>query len=153
MAEASAARRLFFPSLAGYSAAWLANDLVAGAKGQRHRRHVTAAQAGLYAFIAGSLLFAAFGANRYLSVGADSTIAPIFAGSLAALAATGSAEYAALVGFTAVAAGSFLLLAGLLRAGWIADLLSVPVTVGFAMYIRRDALGDVGGDGFAGFAL
>jgi len=140
MAEASAARRLFFPSLAGYSAAWLANDLVAGAllaaiaipdQLATARLAGMPAQAGLYAFIAGSLLFAAFGANRYLSVGADSTIAPIFAGSLAALAATGSVEYAALVGFTALAAGSFLLLAGLLRAGWIADLLSVPVTVGF----------------------
>jgi MFS superfamily sulfate permease-like transporter len=89
------------------------------------------AQAGLYAFVAGSLAFAAFGVNRYLSAGADSTIAPIFAGSLAALATSGSAEYTALVGFTALVAGALLVLAGLLRAGWIADFLSVPVTVGF----------------------
>src|SRR5262249_44732596 len=33
--------------------------------------------AGLLAFAAGSLAFAAFGASRFLSVGADSTIAPI----------------------------------------------------------------------------
>jgi MFS superfamily sulfate permease-like transporter len=89
------------------------------------------AQAGLYAFIAGSLAFAAFGVNRYLSAGADSTIAPIFAGSLAALAASGSPEYSALVGFVALGAGTLLVVAGLLRAGWIADFLSVPVTVGF----------------------
>jgi MFS superfamily sulfate permease-like transporter len=41
-----------------------------------------APQIGLFAFIAGSLAFAAFGASRYLSAGADSTITPIFAGGL-----------------------------------------------------------------------
>src|SRR5262249_135277 len=52
--------------------------------------------AGLFAFAAGSLAYAAFGANRFTSVGADSTIAPIMAGGLAAMAATGSAAYAGL---------------------------------------------------------
>jgi MFS superfamily sulfate permease-like transporter len=39
-------------------------------------------ETGLYAFAAGSLAFAAFGVNRFMSVAADSTIAPIFAGGL-----------------------------------------------------------------------
>jgi len=133
-------KRLIVPSLAGYRTAWLAGDLVAGAmlaaiavpeQLATARLAGMPAQAGLWAFIAGSLAFAAFGVNRYLSVGADSTIAPIFAGSLAALAASGSSEYAALVGFVALATGTLLVVAGLLRAGWIADLLSVPVTTGF----------------------
>jgi sulfate permease, SulP family len=51
-------------------------------------------ETGLYAFAAGSLAFAAFGANRFMSVAADSTIAPIFAGGLAAMAAAGSQDYA-----------------------------------------------------------
>jgi MFS superfamily sulfate permease-like transporter len=131
---------LIFPSLQGYRRAWLSSDLIAGvmlAAIAIPEQLATArlagmpAQTGLYAFVAGSLAFAAFGANRYLSSGADSTIAPIFAGSLAALAASGSPEYLGLVGFVALVAGALLLLAGLLRAGWIADLLSVPVTVGF----------------------
>src|SRR4051812_23660772 len=50
-------------------------------------------ETGFYAFIAGSLGFALFGANRFLSCGADSTITPIFAGGLALLAAGGSPEY------------------------------------------------------------
>jgi MFS superfamily sulfate permease-like transporter len=54
-------------------------------------------ETGLYAFAAGSLTFAAFGANRFMSVAADSTIAPIFAGGVASLAATGSPHYAQLV--------------------------------------------------------
>jgi MFS superfamily sulfate permease-like transporter len=127
-------------TLAGYRAAWLSADLIAGlvlAAIAIPEQLATArlagmpAQTGLYAFIAGSLAFAALGANRYLSVGADSTIAPIFAGSLAAFAGSGSPEYAALVGFVALAAGALLLAAGALHAGWIADLLSVPVTAGF----------------------
>src|SRR3954464_12296442 len=47
-------------------------------------------QIGFFAFMAGSLGFAMLGGNRFLSCGADSTITPIFAGGLAALAATGS---------------------------------------------------------------
>ena len=53
-------------------------------------------QVGFFAFIAGTLAFAIFGSSRLLSVGADSTITPIFAGSLALLAASGSPDYAAL---------------------------------------------------------
>jgi MFS superfamily sulfate permease-like transporter len=51
--------------------------------------------AGLIAFAAGAIGFAAFGANRFLAC-ADLTIAPIFAGGLATLAATESRDYFAL---------------------------------------------------------
>ena len=44
------------------------------------------AVAGLYAFVAGSLLYALLGTNRHLSVGADSTIAPVLATGVAAVA-------------------------------------------------------------------
>jgi MFS superfamily sulfate permease-like transporter len=90
-----------------------------------------APQIGLFAFIAGSLTFAAFGANRYLSVGADSTITPIFAGGLALLAVATAPEYAALAGVLALLVGMILIVGGFFRLGWIADLLSVPVTTGF----------------------
>src|SRR6516225_2357650 len=86
--------------------------------------------AGLLAFAAGTAAFAAFGMNRYMSVGADSTIAPIFASSLALIAAANSGHYATLAAVLAVLIGVALLVAGLLRVGWIADLLSVPVTTG-----------------------
>jgi MFS superfamily sulfate permease-like transporter len=88
-------------------------------------------QIGFFAFIAGSLAFAAFGSSRYLSSGADSTIAPIFAGSLTTIAATGSPHYAELAAILSLMVGAILIGAGLFRAGWIADLLSVPVTTGF----------------------
>jgi sulfate permease, SulP family len=88
-------------------------------------------QIGFFAFWAGSLAFAAFGSNRFLSCGADSTITPIFAGGLAVLAASGSSEYLALAAALAVMVGLLLLGAGVFRLGWIADLLSIPVTIGF----------------------
>jgi sulfate permease, SulP family len=88
-------------------------------------------EAGLFTFIAGTIGFAVFGTNRFLSAGADSTIAPIFAGGLAALAAKGSADYAELAGMLAVMVGVILITASVLRAGWIADMLSIPVTTGF----------------------
>jgi sulfate permease, SulP family len=57
-------------------------------------------ETGLYAFAAGSLAFAAL--NRFMSVAADSTIAPIFAGGLVSIAAAGSANYAELATLLAV---------------------------------------------------
>jgi len=88
-------------------------------------------ETGLYAFAAGSLAFAAFGANRFMSVAADSTIAPIFAGGLASLAVVGTPHYGELVTLLALMVGAILVAVGALRAGWLATLLSVPVTTGF----------------------
>jgi SulP family sulfate permease len=90
-----------------------------------------APQIGFLAIVAGSIGFAAFGSNRSMSVGADSTITPIFAGGLAVIAATGSPHYTALAATLALLVGATLVLAGWLRFGWIADLLSIPVMTGF----------------------
>jgi MFS superfamily sulfate permease-like transporter len=86
---------------------------------------------GLLALLAGAVGFAVFGGSRTMSVGADSTIAPIFAGALAALAAAGPPHYAAAVAALSLAVGLMLILGGAFRLGFIADLLSIPVTTGF----------------------
>lgn len=90
-----------------------------------------APEIGLIAFVVAAVGFAAFGSNRQLSVGADSTITPIFAGSLALMAAAGSPQYAELAAVLAVMVGAILVVAGALKLGWIADLLSRPVITGF----------------------
>jgi SulP family sulfate permease len=90
-----------------------------------------APETGLLAFAAGTIGFTVFGANRFMSVGADSTIAPIMAGTLTLFATAGTPAYAGLAVLLALMVGVILIIAGLLRAGWIADLLSIPVTVGF----------------------
>jgi sulfate permease, SulP family len=128
----------FFASLHRYRLNWLPRDLVAGLMlaaialpGQLATARLAdmPPQTGIYAFVAGSIAFAAFGANRFMSVAADSTIAPIFAGGLAAIA--GTADYAQLASLLALMVGVILVAVGLLRAGWLANLLSIPVTTGF----------------------
>jgi SulP family sulfate permease len=90
-----------------------------------------APQVGFFAFAAAAAGFALFGASRRLSAGADSTITPIFAGSLALMAAVGSPQYAELAAVLALMVGLLLIVAGALKLGWIADLLSTPVITGF----------------------
>src|ERR1700752_4241719 len=91
-----------FRSLNGYRVQFLSHDLFAGltlAAIAIPEQMATARlggfspQIGFLAFLAGSLAFAVFGSNRFLSCGADSTITPIFAGGLAALAASTTPEY------------------------------------------------------------
>jgi len=129
-----------FRSLRGYRLQFLSRDLFAGltlAAIAIPEQMATARlggftpQIGFFAFLAGSLAFAAFGSNRFLSCGADSTITPIFAGGLAALAVAGSPDYVMLAAALALMVGLLLFAAGIFRLGWIADLLSIPVTTGF----------------------
>src|SRR3984957_10071881 len=129
-----------FTSLRGYRMGWLPGDLVAGLMlaaiaipGQLATARLAGmpAQTGLYAFAAGSFAFAAFGANRFMSVAADSTIAPIFAGGLASIAVACPAHYTEMATLLALLVGLVLVAVGLLRAGWLANLLSIPVTTGF----------------------
>jgi MFS superfamily sulfate permease-like transporter len=75
--------------------------------------------------------FAAFGSSRYLVVAADSATAAIFAGGVSGMAEPGGTRYVALAGMVALLTAGFLLLARLLKLGFIADFLSQTVLVGF----------------------
>lgn len=138
--HATSNRIQLFTGFRGFTASWLPHDLAAGLlltaiavpeQIATARLAGMPPEAGLIAFVAATLAFAVVGTSRFLSVGADSTIAPIFAGSLAVFAAAGSPAYLALAAILAVMVGIILILAALFRAGWIADLLSIPVTTGF----------------------
>ena len=129
-----------FRSLQSYHPEFLSSDLIAGltlAAIAIPEQMATARlggfspQIGFYAFVAGSVGFAIFGANRFLLCGADSTITPIFAGGLAAVAVAGSPDYPILAAALAIMVGFVLIAGGIFRLGWIANLLSMPVTVGF----------------------
>ncbi len=129
-----------FQALRGETPARFGQDLVAGLtlaaiaipeQMATARLGGFAPEVGLLAFVAASLGFAVLGSNRQLSAGGDSTITPIFAGSLAVMAAAGSPQYAALAAVLAVMVGLLLALGGVLKLGWIADLLSAPVLTGF----------------------
>jgi len=86
---------------------------------------------GLYSLLLPLVAFAAFGSSRYLMVAADSATAAIFADGASGLATPADARYVALAGIVAILTAILLLLARLLRLGFIADFLSRTVLVGF----------------------
>ncbi len=86
---------------------------------------------GFYTLLLPLIAFAAFGSSRYLVVSADSATAAILAGGLAGMAPLASARYVALAGTVALLTAGFLLLARLLKLGFLADFLSQTVLVGF----------------------
>src|SRR5580658_6376297 len=99
------------PTLREYRAAWLGADLLAGlglvavalpSQMATARLADVPAVVGLYAFVAGSVLYALIGTNRQLSVGADSTIAPVLAAGVGSIAAVGTSRYGAAMAFTAL---------------------------------------------------
>ncbi|MFZ0249770.1 MAG: SulP family inorganic anion transporter [Acidimicrobiales bacterium] len=129
-----------FASLHGYQRSWASADLVAGlmllviAVPEQLATSRLAGMppiTGFYAFVAGTVVFALLGSNPQMSVGADSTIAPLFATGVSALALTGSPHYVELVAILAVMVGLMVMLVGILRLGWIAEFLSTPIVTGF----------------------
>ena len=86
---------------------------------------------GLYSLLLPAVAFAAFGSSRYLVVSADSATAAIFAARLSQLAPPASDRYVALAVAVALLTAGFLLLARLLKLGFIADFLSQTVLTGF----------------------
>ena len=91
----------------------------------------TPAVTGLYTLLLPVIAFAVFGASRYLVVAADSATAAILAVGVSPLAAVGSPKYLALASIVALLAAGCLLLARLLRLGFLADFLSRTVLIGF----------------------
>ena len=127
-------------SLHGYQRAWVSGDLVGGlmllviAVPEQLATSRLAGMppiTGFYAFVAGTVVFALLGSNPQMSVGADSTIAPLFASGVSALALTGSPHYVELVAILAVMIGLMVMLVSVLRLGWIAEFLSTPIVTGF----------------------
>ena len=138
-----------FPSLHGYKSSFAGADALAAVTLLAiavPEQLATSRLAGMppisafYAFIAGTVLFAILGSNPQMSVGADSTIAPLFAVGIAHLASTDSARYVDLVGILAVTVGVIVALVGLLRLGWIANFLSAPIITGFLGAWRSSSL-------------
>src|ERR1700719_1900143 len=86
---------------------------------------------GLYTLLLPLVAFDAFGCSRYLIVASDSATAAILAGGLAGLAKGCSAPYVSLAGLVALLTAGFLLLARLLKLGFLVDFLSRTVLIGF----------------------
>ena len=101
---------------------------------------------GLYTMLIPTALFALFGSSRHLVVGADSATAAILAAGLVGIASVGSDQYLALAGVLALMAAVFLILARIMRLGFLADFLSRTVLIGFLTGVGvQVALGQIAG--------
>ena len=86
---------------------------------------------GLYTLLFPVIAFAIFGGARSLFVAADSATAAILATGVSPLAHPGTADFLAHASVVALITGAFLLLARVLRLGFLADFLSRTVLIGF----------------------
>lgn len=136
--------RLVPQSLRGYQRRWLTGDIIAGVTLAavaipETMGYTSIAQTpvvtGLYTVIFPTIVFALLGSSRLLVVGADSATAAIMAAGLAGLGIAGlapnSAEWLAWSSLVALVCGGLLVLARLLKLGFLGDFLSASVLIGF----------------------
>jgi high affinity sulfate transporter 1 len=87
--------------------------------------------AGLYASIGALVAYFLVGPSRILVVGPDSALIPLVAAAVVPLAAGDPARAVALAGALALMAGVMCLGAAVARLGFVTDLLSGPIRVGY----------------------
>jgi len=135
-------RSLLIPEwLGSYRPDWLRSDVVAGLTAAavvipKALAYATIAglpvQVGLYTVLVPMVIYAVLGTSRPLSVSTTTTLAILAGSALGQLSPDGDA--ATLLAGSATLAlmvGAILIVAGLLRLGFVANFISEPVLVGF----------------------
>ncbi|WNO70264.1 sulfate permease [Streptomyces sp. AM8-1-1] len=126
--------------LSHYRRSWIRGDLLAGATVAAYLVPQVMAYAsvaglapvaGLWAILPALVLYAVLGSSRLLSIGPESTTALMTATVIGPLAAGNPGRYAALAAALALAVGLLCVFAWAVRLGFVADLLSRPVLVGY----------------------
>lgn len=87
--------------------------------------------AGLYVALGAMVMYALFGTSKQVVMGPEATAAIMTATAVAPLAGGDVARYAALAALLALLVGVIALLARVAKLGFITDLLSKPVLVGY----------------------
>jgi high affinity sulfate transporter 1 len=124
-----------------YKRQWLAKDIVAGLvlstllvpQGMAYAELAgLPAITGLYTTVMCLLAYAAFGPSPYLVLGPDSSLGPMIAAAILPLLVTDDpAEAIALAGMLAFFVGLISVGAGVTKLGFVADLISKPVRIGY----------------------
>jgi high affinity sulfate transporter 1 len=126
--------------LRSYQAAWLPRDLAAGLVLTTMLVPVGIAYAeasgvpgvyGLYATIIPLLTYALFGPSRILVLGPDSALAAPILAVVLAMSGGDPMRAVATASLMAIVAGLFCVVLGLLRLGFITELLSKPIRYGY----------------------
>ncbi len=89
--------------------------------------------AGLYVALGAMVMYALFGTSKQVIMGPEATAAIMTATAVAPLAGGDAVRYAALAALLALLVGVVALLARVARLGFITDLLSKPVLVGYLL--------------------
>lgn len=127
-------------TLLHYDRGWLRGDLLAGVTVAAYLVPQVMAYAevaglppvvGLWAVVGPLLVYAVLGSSRQLSIGPESTTALMTAAAIGALGGGDPERYASMAAALAIAVGLVCLLGYLGRLGFLADLLSRPVLVGY----------------------
>jgi high affinity sulfate transporter 1 len=127
-------------TLKRYEAAWFSRDLVAGLVLTTMLVPVGIAYAvasglpginGLYATIVPLLAYALTGPSRILVLGPDSSLAPVILAVVLGLSGGDPARAVTIASMMAVVSGIVCVAVGLLRLGFITDLLSKPIRYGY----------------------
>jgi high affinity sulfate transporter 1 len=128
--------------VAGYHPAWLPKDIMAGLvltailvpQGMAYAELAGLPPiTGLYTSILCLVGYAALGPSRILVLGPDSSLGPMIAATILPLVgADGSPSRAiALASMLAILVGAMMILAGVAKLGFVADLLSKPTQIGY----------------------
>ena len=126
--------------LRSYQVAWFAGDLMAGLVLTTMLVPVGIAYAlasgvpgiyGLYATIVPLLAYALFGPSRILVLGPDSSLAPVILAVVFPLSGGDPMRAVALASMMAVVSGLVCVLIGVLRLGFVTELLSKPIRYGY----------------------
>jgi high affinity sulfate transporter 1 len=125
-----------------YRAAWLRRDIIAGLvlssllvpQGMAYAELAgLPAITGLYTTILCLIAYALFGPSRILVLGPDSSLGPMIAAAIIPIiGSNGSPEHAvALASMLALMVGAIMIVAGIAKLGFVADLLSKPTIIGY----------------------
>jgi high affinity sulfate transporter 1 len=123
-----------------YEAAWLPNDLMAGLVLTTMLVPVGIAYAvasgvpgiyGLYATIVPLLAYALFGPSRILVLGPDSALAAVILAVVLPLSAGDPARAVIVASLMAMVSGLVCILIGVMRLGFVTELLSKPIRYGY----------------------
>lgn len=96
---------------------------------------------GLYATLVPLVVYFLLGPSRILILGPDSAVSPLVAAAVIPVAATGVlSERIALAGALALMVGMLMFVGGLARFGFVTELLSMPVRMGYLMGIAATVI-------------
>jgi sulfate permease, SulP family len=147
----------------GYQKSWLRGDILAGITVAAYLIPQCMAYGelvgvepvvGLWTILPAMFIYALFGSSRQLSVGPESTTAVMTAAAIAPLLLADGSNYGVLTATLAILVGAICAVGYIARLGFLANLLSKPILVGYmagvAVIMIAGQLGKISGMSISG---